>query len=194
MEGMNRPLKNLELRLVAELMKNSRRSDRELAKVIGVSQPTITRTMNKLEEKGVIQEYTMIPNLRMLGYTIMGATRFALTEAPVADRAKARKTLIGTEEDKPHAVPIAVKGHCQGRDHLFVNFYRDYSEYTQGMNDLKRVPLINVDNIDTFLVDLTDKTNYRILSMSAVATNLLNHLKEKEQTTNEKKTVTRIRK
>ena len=37
-------LKDVELKLFSELMKNSRRSDRELAKVIGVSQPTVTRT------------------------------------------------------------------------------------------------------------------------------------------------------
>lgn len=180
MEGMNRPLKSLELRIVAELMRNSRRSDRELAKVIGVSQPTIARTINRLERMGVIQEYTMIPNFHMLGYTIMGSTRFELTEPPVEDRAKSRKTLIDAEEDKPHAVPIAAKGHCEGRNQIFVNFYENYSEYVKGMKTLKAIPFINVENIDTFLIDLTDNTNYRILSMSAIATNLLNRLKEKE--------------
>lgn len=42
-------MKEVELRLAAELMKNSRRSDRELAKALKVSQPTVSRMRNKLE-------------------------------------------------------------------------------------------------------------------------------------------------
>lgn len=57
--------------MIAELMKNSRRSDRELAKAIGVSQPTITRLIKKLEKEGYIKEYTMIPDFRKLGYELM---------------------------------------------------------------------------------------------------------------------------
>ncbi len=37
------------IHLLYELMKDSKRSDRELAKAIGVSQPTITRMRETLE-------------------------------------------------------------------------------------------------------------------------------------------------
>ena len=40
-------VKDTEVKLISELMKDSRRSDRELAKTIGVSQPTISRTIRK---------------------------------------------------------------------------------------------------------------------------------------------------
>lgn len=53
-------MKDIEVRIISELMKNSRRSDRELAKAIGVSQPTISRTIKRLEKEGYIREYTMI--------------------------------------------------------------------------------------------------------------------------------------
>ena len=43
-----RDLKDVEVRLIAELMKNSNRSDSELAKATGVSQPTVGRIINKL--------------------------------------------------------------------------------------------------------------------------------------------------
>jgi DNA-binding Lrp family transcriptional regulator len=59
-------VKDIELRLIAELMKNSRRSDRELTKIIGVSQPTVSRTIKRLDKEGYIKEYTAIvtsPNL-----------------------------------------------------------------------------------------------------------------------------------
>jgi len=47
-------LKDVELKFISELMKNSRRSDRELARVLGLSQPTVGRMMKKLEKEGII--------------------------------------------------------------------------------------------------------------------------------------------
>lgn len=46
-----RGMKETELKLVSELMKNSRRSDRELARAMGVSQPTVSRMIRKLEKE-----------------------------------------------------------------------------------------------------------------------------------------------
>jgi DNA-binding Lrp family transcriptional regulator len=98
-------LKDVEIRIVAELMKNSRRSDREIALAVGVSQPTVSRTIEKLEKEGVIKEYTMIPDFSRLGYEIMGSTQFELREEPFEDRVKAREAII----DK-HAGLVAVEG------------------------------------------------------------------------------------
>lgn len=67
-------MKDIERKLVSELMKNCRRSDRQLAKVVGVSQPTVTRTLHKLEKEGIIKEYTIVPDFRKLGYTLLAVT------------------------------------------------------------------------------------------------------------------------
>jgi DNA-binding Lrp family transcriptional regulator len=45
------------VKLLPEMLKNSRRSDRDLAKVLGVSQPTVTRTKQRLK-KEYIRTYT----------------------------------------------------------------------------------------------------------------------------------------
>lgn len=63
-------MKDIELRLISELVKNSRRSDRELARVLRVSQLTVTRTRARLEKEGMI-DYGGIPNLAKLGYEII---------------------------------------------------------------------------------------------------------------------------
>jgi DNA-binding Lrp family transcriptional regulator len=45
-------VKDVDLKLLSELMKNSRRIDRELAKIIGVSQPTVSAELEQaLKEK-----------------------------------------------------------------------------------------------------------------------------------------------
>jgi len=67
-------MRNIELRLISELMKNSKRSDKELAKAIGVSQPTVSRVRGRLEKEGIIKEYTMIPDFNKLGFEIAAIT------------------------------------------------------------------------------------------------------------------------
>ncbi len=67
-------MKDLEIRLISELMKNSRRSDRQIAKELGVSQPTVSRTIARLEKEGVLREYTAIPDFRRLGYNLVAIT------------------------------------------------------------------------------------------------------------------------
>jgi DNA-binding Lrp family transcriptional regulator len=72
-------------------MKNSRRSDRQLAKALSVSQPTVTRTMAKLEKEGMIKEYTIVPDFTKLGYTLLAVTFVKLKESLTPDQtAKAR--------------------------------------------------------------------------------------------------------
>ena len=75
---MGNAVKDVELKLVSELIKNSRRSDRELARVLGLSQPTVGRMIKKLEKEGIIQGYTMIPDMNKLGIEIVAITRVAL--------------------------------------------------------------------------------------------------------------------
>ena len=63
--------KELAQQLLRELLKNSKRSDRELAKVLKVSQPTITRTRHKLEKSGMTQDYTIVPDFKKMGFELM---------------------------------------------------------------------------------------------------------------------------
>jgi DNA-binding Lrp family transcriptional regulator len=67
-------MRSVELKLICELLKDSRRSDRELAKTIGVSQTTVSRLIKKLEKQKNFQEYTVIPDFNKLGYEILALT------------------------------------------------------------------------------------------------------------------------
>jgi DNA-binding Lrp family transcriptional regulator len=177
-------MKDFELRLIAELMKVSRKSDRELAKAMGVSQPTVTRTRTKLEKSGVIKEYTIIPDFTQLGYTLMGATCLEVKEALNKEKFKeVRKATINIERTAPHAALLAVNGLGMKKNRLFISFYESYSDYSEAMSLAKGIPLINTENIDSFLVDLNDETNYRVLSMSAIANHILQRLEKKERRT-----------
>lgn len=166
---MRAKLKDTEVRLIAELMKNSRRSDRELAKIIGTSQPTVSRTIKRLEKEGVIKEYTMIPDFKKLGYQIMGVSFFGKGD-PVKneDKAALRKAAAELESKNPYASLMAVNGIGLGKSRMFITFYRDYASYTEAMQAAKRIPQVEPDRLESFLVDLNE-SNYRLLTLKQIA-------------------------
>lgn len=173
-------MKDVELRLISELMKNSRRSDRQLAKALGVSQPTVSRLIKKLEKDGVIQEYTMIPDFQKLGYEIMGITSIAVQDQPYKEGFKEiRRMASEVEKGHPHASLMAVSGINHNKNTLFITLYENYAAYGEAMKLTRQLPFADVDSIESFLVDLGDETNYRLLSMSAIAQHLLKRSQEK---------------
>jgi DNA-binding Lrp family transcriptional regulator len=164
---VEQPLKDIELRIVAELMKNCRRSDRELARAIGISQPTVTRIKSKLEKRGVIKEYTIIPDFAQLGYEIMASTRFDVRKGSFE-----KEFTISEDMAKKYGGITAVEGVSSNRNRLFVNFYRNYADYMKVVTYLRGIPSIAANDFDSFLV-VVDNPGYRILSMSAIADQLL---------------------
>jgi len=166
-------LKDVELRIIAELMKNSRRSDRELAHAVGVSQPTCGRIRKRLEKEGIIKEYTMIPDFRRLGYQMMGVT-FIRKEETVKkeERAELRKAVTELEKKNPYASLMAVNGMGLGKGRMFITLYRSYGGYSEAMQSTKSLPHVDAEGVESFLVDLNDESNYRLLTLQQVARNI----------------------
>jgi len=166
----DRKLKRIELRLVAELMKNSRKSDRELAKlakILGISQPTVTRIRNKLEREGVIREYTAIPDFSKLGYEIL-AIILALSKSLDKNQAeKARKILLEDAKDKVFI--MVERGIGSGFDGVIVSLHRDYTSFQQLMTWLRQLDFLEIEKTQFFLVDLNETVRYRPLTLSAIA-------------------------
>lgn len=150
-------------------MKNSRRSDRYLAKAVGVSQPTISRMTKKLEKEGYIKEYTIIPDFAKLGYTLLGFTFVRQKNVTAEELKKVKKSTAELEDKNPFAKVTMVHGMGLGKDFLFTAFYKDYSEFTKSMEHVKKLPFTDIDEIDTFLVNTSDPRNVRLLSMRKVA-------------------------
>jgi DNA-binding Lrp family transcriptional regulator len=173
-------MKDVEVRLISELMKNSRRSDRELAKALGVSQPTVTRVRGKLEKEGIIKDYTMIPDFAKLGYLLLGFTLVRMEKPLGAEEWEDfRKKAIDLEKENPHASLMALSGMGLGKDILFATFYEDYSAYSRAMRLVRKIPFADLERIESFLVDLKDESTYRLLNLSAIAKHILT-LKKRE--------------
>ncbi len=136
--------KELAQKLLRELLKNSKRSDRELAKILKVSQPTITRTRHKLEQNGLIQDYTIIPNFGKMGFEILALTFVKMRSGVLIPETmeKAKKYA----EKFPNAM-FSSLGEGLGMNGVVISFHKDYTDYHRHLN------MLRVDWKD-FLVDI----------------------------------------
>jgi len=167
-------MRKTELSILIELMKGCRRSDRELAKVLNVSQPTVSRLRRKLEKEGYIKEYAAIPDFSKLGYEIMGVTLIKTSEPSMRERSGGvRQAVVKVEQEGLPASLMAVNGEGFQKNRLFITLYEDYSAYSEAMQLTKQSPHIEVKSLESFLVSLKDKDSYRLLTMSAIANDLM---------------------
>lgn len=165
---------NIELRIIAELMKNSRRSDREISRALRTSQPRVSRLIKKLEKEGYIKEYTIIPDFKRLGYQIMNLSMFTLLATNEEQQVELKRAASKMDRESTFANMIVARGLGMGKNRVFVTFFRDYDEYTRNMKEVKNLPNVNIDSLESFLIDLTDDFSYRILSMKQIARSIVN--------------------
>jgi len=173
-------LKDIELKVISELMKNSRRSDRELAKVLKVSQPTVSRTIKRLEKEGIIKEFTMIPDFVKLGYKIMAVTLCSLKEVGHEEYKEiiaAEKNLRGELSQKIIMFETGLGLESTG---VIVSLHEDYSSYVEFIDKLKECPFLGMSRFRSFLTSLEDKVHIRPLTFSLLANHAL-QMKEKKE-------------
>jgi len=156
-------LKTNELRLVYELMKNSRRSDRELAKAIGSSQPTVSRMIKKLESEGVIKEYTMIPDFHKLEFEILAITFFNVEKEP--DQQQVKKAM-----DTFQNVLMFERGIGLRHSYVIISLHEDYPSYIKFMRELQHSDFLSLFDSASFLVSLHEDCGF--LSLSSLAEHL----------------------
>lgn len=172
-------MKGVWLRLVSELMKNSRRSDRELAKAVGVSQPTVSRLLQKLDEEGYIKEYTMIPDFGKLGYEIMAFTFVKMKQLTQEELLKARARAVEDMKQAPSEIVLFERGMGAECDGVFVSLHKDYTSYLQLRDRTKEYTFL--ESCNSFLINLKDDLHYRSLTLSTLADHILENGEEKSK-------------
>jgi DNA-binding Lrp family transcriptional regulator len=126
-------MKDIDLKVLCELVEDSRISDRSLAKKIGVSQPTVTRKRTFLEKERLL-EYTAIPNFEKLGIEILAFT-FAswspemLKNYPENKRVEKAKTFFSKHPN----IVFASSGRGLGMGRMIVTVHKNYSDYVEFM-------------------------------------------------------------
>jgi DNA-binding Lrp family transcriptional regulator len=150
-------LKSSYYSLLSELMKDPKRSDRQLAKILGMSQPTVTRKRDFLE-KEFIDGYTTVPKWEKLGYEI-----FAITLVKIKPTIAAKEEYEATREKGLHWLMnqhnIVMAGACRGMgmDSFMISFHRSYSDYDEFMRSYRLELAETIDDVQSILVNLCGK-------------------------------------
>lgn len=162
-------MKEIERKLISELLKNSRRSDRDLAKAIGRSQPTITRARQKLEKEGYIKEYTMMPDFVKLGYEIMAITCLKIDEIKMVELHKAITEYFATEPDV-----IMVSGGAQGmgKNGVIISLHKRYSDFSKFITNHMAQWGDNIEDYFSILISLEERT-VKPLSLKYIAQSIM---------------------
>jgi DNA-binding Lrp family transcriptional regulator len=138
-------------KLLRELLENSKRSDRELAELLKVSQPTITRTRHKLEREGVIQDYTITPDFRKMGFELLAVTFLKMKpEIRLAEISKKSKAYA---EQHPNEVFVG-RGEGFGMDSVVISFHESFTDYTRSWNQKRLDWKEYIDDMKSFIVSL----------------------------------------
>ena len=172
---------NTMLKVLSELMKNSKVTDRELGKKLGISQLTVTRTRRKLEEEGYIKEYTIIPDFAKLGYGILAINLFKYEQTFDAPKIeKAKQILKESLSEGPYEMVMAERGMGLGFNAILMSFHKDYASLAELKNWARQFASFGLEEIESFLVNLNDAVRYKPLTFSTLAKHLLMPEKEKE--------------
>ena len=162
-------MREIEWIVLSELMKNSKISDRELAKKIRSSQPTVTRVRRKLEKERYIREYTAIPNFGKLGYEIMALT-FINTElgSTIEEIEKTRQLIRERIRNTPLDVIMAERGKGMKYDGVIISLHKTYESFNKLRDRLRQYPFIQSD-LDSLLISIRDENRYLPLTLKILA-------------------------
>jgi len=137
------------VKLLFELIKNSKRSDRDIAKALAISQPTVTRLRRALE-KEAIEQYTVIPNLSYLGFDLATLIFFRSKELvhPLWEEGKK------WAKEHPNVVFVTT-GQGIDADALVVSVHKDYADFVKFYHIFRRDWGKYLEDFKVFLISIS---------------------------------------
>jgi DNA-binding Lrp family transcriptional regulator len=146
-------LDDIDRRLLKELLKNSKRSYRELAKAIGVSTATVINHVQRLESAGVLKDYTVRLDHERLGYELTVITEIIVSKGK----------LLETEEAIGRIPNVCAVYDVTGEtDAMVIAKFRSRSSLSDFTKKLLSMPY--VERTNTHVVLTTMKEDFRMSS------------------------------
>ncbi|MDP2666147.1 MAG: Lrp/AsnC family transcriptional regulator [Candidatus Diapherotrites archaeon] len=151
---MKNGLSSKEKRVLLELSRNARLSDRELASRLKTSQPTITRIRTRLWEEKFVDRFLILPNLERFGLDF-----HAFTFVKAAHPAILKKIIQwGNEQGN---VVFAAEGEGLNNHHfLLESLHPDYGEYQVFIKLFREKFPGQAMETSSFFVDVSNITKF----------------------------------
>ena len=166
-------LKDVDYKIISELMKNSRISDRKLATIVGVSQPTVSRKRAMFEKEGLV-EYNTTLNLIKFGFEIM-AFIFASwkhefrKDMNTNSEAFKKKTRAFFSKHPNILYASTGRGLGMARARMFISLHRSYADYAKFMTELEEQWGRYLEKNEIFIISLKSDSILRPLTFKYLA-------------------------
>ncbi len=158
------------LSLLREMLKNSKKSDREIAKCLGVSQATLSRMRVKLEREGYIKTYTVVPDFVKLGYEILAFTFSKLKSYPTLEETqKIAQRATEWVSKRPNIIFSADGRGLGGKEVIMISFHKNYSKYADFMRSYAMDWGQVINEFESFIVSLNSGCKMKPLDLKYLA-------------------------
>lgn len=148
--------KNLLEKLLFELVKNSKRSDRELAKILGVSQPTITRARTRLEKERYIRQYTIFPDFAKIGFEIVAFNFATLKSFPTNEMEKMQKMRNEWAKNSANVI-LDIGGEGLEANSLMVSMHRNYTDFAEFIAKYRTDWANYLQDLKSFIISIPNR-------------------------------------
>ena len=146
-------LDEIDKKILAELLTNSNRSNREMARAIGVSAATVINHIQRLESAGVITDYTIMLDFERLGFELT-----VIMEVTVS-----RGKLLETQEEIAKLPYVCGVYDVTGEiDSIVIAKFRNRRELSEFPKDLLSMEF--VERTNTHVVLNTVKEDFRMIN------------------------------
>jgi DNA-binding Lrp family transcriptional regulator len=142
-------MNDIERKLIKELTQNSRNSDREISKNLGITQPTVSRVRKKLEKEKIIEKYTLIPNLEKMDIDFV--TFITLQWKDFSKTKKMQEFNQFLKHDKRVLFSASGEGF-DGKTKIIMTFHRNYISYEIFLRELRANWKDYIESMDSFIV------------------------------------------
>jgi len=144
-------IKDVDIKVLEELIANSNTPVRDIAKKLGVSVGTVHSKIKAMERSGTIRGYTVVTDLSNVGYDITAVTEVIVSKGRLLDVEKeiARMKNVVAVYDVTGMADIITIGKFRGREEL--------SSFTK-----KVLSLPYVERTNTSMVLTVVKEDFRL--------------------------------
>jgi len=160
----------LESKIMSELLKDSRLSDRQLAGALRTSETNIARARSRVA-KQLIDGYTIIPKWKEIGFEIIAFTFIKNRKEVYLTSKKCDEAVKKTREwyrEHPNVV-FASAGEGLGFDGLFVSLHKSYSEFVRFKREHDDELRDTVTDSQSLIVDISPKTILKTFHLKYLA-------------------------
>ncbi len=114
------------LQVLFALMALCGKSDREIARILEISNTTLSRRRRKLEQDGYIKEYTIIPDLHKMGLEVIVFSFSSTTDVVTPVQSKEAHDLI---QKYPEILCILQDQGLEGTNWLGITVHKNYDGF-----------------------------------------------------------------